>query len=56
MGALNVKKVVGILAVALLAYFIIAQPANASDTASSLTNTIQTAADNVLQFFTNLAN
>lgn len=53
---MNLKKILGILAIALLAYFIIAQPANASSTAVNLTESVQNAADNILQFFTNITN
>lgn len=53
---MNLKKLLGILLIALLAYFIIAQPANASSTATNLTESVQNAADNILQFVTSLTN
>lgn len=51
---MSLKKILGILAIVLLAYFIIARPDSASASATSITESLTGAADSVLLFFSEI--
>jgi hypothetical protein len=50
----NVKKIVGVLAVALLLWFIFTQPDNAAGSMQNIGTTLRDGADSVIRFFTQL--
>jgi hypothetical protein len=47
----NVKKIVGLLVIALLAFFIITQPVAASNSLDSILSTLRGAAESLTTFF-----
>lgn len=51
---MDVKKLVGLLVVALVVYFIIVQPAAAANSVQNIGNILKNAADSVTSFFTRL--
>lgn len=51
---MNVRKLVGLLLIALLVYFIIVQPAAAADSVRNIAGILKNAADSVTSFFTRL--
>ena len=51
---MNVKKLVGLLVVALLVYFVIVQPAAAANSVHNIGGILKNAADSVTSFFTKL--
>lgn len=51
---MNIKKILGVVGLVLLAYFIIARPENASASWDSITNSLTTAANSVLSFFSRI--
>lgn len=50
----NAKKLVGLLVVALLVYFVIVQPAAAANSVQNIGSILKNAADSVTSFFTRL--
>jgi hypothetical protein len=50
----NVRKIVGLLAIALLVYFVIVQPSAAAGSVQSIGSTLRDAADSITTFFTQL--
>ncbi len=50
----NVKKIVGLLVVALLIYFVIVQPDSAANSLQNIGSILKNAADSVTRFFTRL--
>jgi hypothetical protein len=50
----NVKKIVGLLAIALLIFFVVTQPDGAANSVQSIVGTLRGAAESVTQFFTRL--
>jgi hypothetical protein len=50
----NVKKIVGVLAVALLLWFVFTQPDSAAGSMQSIGTTLRDGADSVIRFFTQL--
>jgi len=50
----NVKKIVGVLAVALLLWFVFTQPDNAAGSMQNIGTTLRDGADSVIRFFTQL--
>jgi hypothetical protein len=50
----NVKKVVGLLAIALLLFFVFTQPDNAAGSVSSIGTTLRDGAESVIRFVTQL--
>ncbi len=50
----NVKKIVGLLVVALLIYFVIVQPDSAATSLQNIGSILKNAADSVTRFFTRL--
>jgi len=50
----NVKRIVGLLVIALVIFFIITQPNAAANSLSSIGNTLRGAAQSVTTFFTNV--
>ncbi|HYH31247.1 MAG TPA: hypothetical protein VD903_12740 [Pseudonocardia sp.] len=51
---MNVKKIVGVLAVALLLWFVFTQPDNAAGSMQNIGTTLRDGADSVIRFFTQL--
>jgi len=50
----NVKKIVGLLAIALLLFFVFTQPDNAAGSVTSLGTTLRDGAESVIRFVTQL--
>ena len=50
----NVKKIVGLLAIALLLFFVFTQPDNAAGSVSSIGTTLRDGAESVITFVTEL--
>jgi hypothetical protein len=50
----NVKKIVGLLVIALLIFFVVTQPVAAADSLQNIGNILRNAAQSVTQFFTQL--
>jgi hypothetical protein len=50
----NVKKIVGLLVVALLIYFVVVQPDSAATSLQNIGSILKNAADSVTRFFTRL--
>jgi hypothetical protein len=50
----NVKKIVGVLAIALLLWFVFTQPDSAAGSMQSIGTTLRNGADSVIRFFTQL--
>lgn len=50
----NVKKIVGLLAIALLLFFVFTQPDTAAGSLQSIGTTLRNGAESVIQFFTAL--
>ena len=50
----NVKKIVGLLAIALLLFFVFTQPENAAGSVSSIGTTLRDGAESVITFVTEL--
>lgn len=50
----NVKKIVGLLVIALLIFFVVTQPVAAADSLQNIGNILRNAATSVTQFFTQL--
>jgi hypothetical protein len=50
----NVKKIVGLLAIALLLFFVFTQPENAAGSVSSIGTTLRDGAESVITFVTQL--
>ncbi len=50
----NVKKVVGLLAIALLLFFVFTQPENAAGSVSNIGTTLRDGAESVITFVTQL--
>jgi hypothetical protein len=48
----NVKRIVGLLVIALVAFFIITQPAAAANSVDSILSTLRGAAQSLTSFFT----
>ena len=55
MVGLNVRKLLGLLALILVVFFIITQPASAATTVQNIGNTLAEAGNAIITFFTNLA-
>ncbi|WP_232660428.1 hypothetical protein [Pseudonocardia sp. TRM90224] len=51
---MNVKKIVGLLAIALLIFFVVTQPDGAANSLSNIVGTLRDAAESVTRFFTQL--
>ncbi|MHA6629263.1 hypothetical protein ACU61A_27835 [Pseudonocardia sichuanensis] len=51
---MNVKKIVGVLAIALLLWFVFTQPDSAAGSMQSIGTTLRNGADSVIRFFTQL--
>lgn len=51
---MNVKKIVGLLAIAFLLFFIITQPAAAAGVVQTILGTLRDAAESIASFFRNL--
>lgn len=51
---MNVKKIVGLLVVALLIFFVVTQPTAAANSVQSIVGFLRNAAVSVTQFFTSL--
>jgi hypothetical protein len=52
--AVNVRKIVGLLALVLLVYFVIVQPDSAANSLQNIGSILKNAADSVTRFFTRL--
>jgi hypothetical protein len=50
----NVKKIVGLLAIALLLFFVFTQPENAAGSVTSIGTTLRDGAESVIRFITEL--
>jgi hypothetical protein len=50
----NVKKIVGLLAIALLLFFVFTQPDSAAGSVTSIGTTLRDGAESVIRFFTQL--
>jgi hypothetical protein len=50
----NVKRIVGLLAIALLIFFVITQPGTAASSVQNIGNMLQDAAGSVISFFTSV--
>ena len=50
----NVKKIVGLLAIALLLFFVFTQPDNAAGSVTSVGTTLRDGAESVIRFVTQL--
>jgi hypothetical protein len=50
----NVKKIVGLLAIALLLFFVFTQPDNAAGSVTSIGTTLRDGAESVIRFVTQL--
>ena len=50
----NVKKIVGLLAIALLLFFVFTQPDNAAGSVTSIGTTLKSGAESVIRFVTQL--
>lgn len=50
----NVKKIVGLLAIAFLLFFVITQPASAAGVVQSILATLRDAAESIAAFFRSL--
>jgi hypothetical protein len=50
----NVKKIVGLIAIALLIFFVVTQPSAAATSVENITGTLRGAAESVTTFFTEL--
>jgi hypothetical protein len=50
----NVKKIVGLLAIALLIFFVITQPGTAATSVQNIGDTLRDAAESITTFFTRL--
>ncbi len=50
----NVKKIIGLLAIALLIFFVVTQPDGAANSMQNIVGTLRDAADSVTRFFTRL--
>jgi hypothetical protein len=50
----NVKKIVGLLAIALLLFFVFTQPDSAAGSLQSIGTTLRDGAESVIRFFTQL--
>jgi hypothetical protein len=50
----NVKKIVGLLVIALLVYFVVVQPDAAASSLQNIGSILKNAADSVTRFFTRL--
>ena len=53
-GLVNVRKLVGLLVVALLVYFVIVQPAAAATSVQNIAGFLRGAANSITSFFTRL--
>ncbi|WP_214407423.1 hypothetical protein [Pseudonocardia lacus] len=53
---MNVKKIVGLLAIALLIFFVITQPGAAANTVGNIGDTLRNAAESFTSFFTGVLN
>ena len=51
---MNVKKIVGLLAIALLIFFVITQPGTAAASVSNIGDTLRNAAESITSFFVQL--
>ncbi|WP_219418251.1 hypothetical protein [Pseudonocardia nigra] len=51
---MNVKKIVGLLAIALLIFFVITQPDGAANSVQNIGATLRDAAESITSFFTQL--
>lgn len=54
MVVVNVKKIVGLLAIALLLFFVFTQPDNAAGSVTSIGATLRDGAESVIRFVTQL--
>ena len=54
MVLVNVKKIVGLLAIALLIFFVITQPSTAAASVSNIGSTLRNAAESITAFFVEL--
>jgi hypothetical protein len=50
----NVKKIVGLLVIALLIFFVVAQPDGAANSLQNILGMLRDVAVNITRFFTNL--
>jgi hypothetical protein len=53
-GSVNVKRIVGLLVIALVVYFIIARPDTAANSVESILGTLRGAAESITSFFARL--
>jgi hypothetical protein len=53
-GVVNVKKIVGLLAIALLIFFVITQPGTAATSVQNIGEILRNAAESITSFFTRL--
>lgn len=51
---MNVKKIVGLLVIALLIFFVVAQPDGAANSLQNILGMLRDVAVNITRFFTNL--
>ena len=51
---MNVKKIVGVLAIALVLWFVFTEPDGAAGSMQSIGTTLRNGADSVIRFFTQL--
>jgi hypothetical protein len=54
MVVVNIKKIVGLLGIALLIFFVVTQPDSAAGSLQSIGTTLRDAAESVTRFFTQL--
>lgn len=54
MGVVNVKKIVGLSAIALLLFFVFTQPEDAAGSVQNVGTTLRDGAESVITFFTQL--
>lgn len=53
-GAVNVKKILGLLVIALLIFFVITQPSGAANSVQNIGGILRDAAQSITTFFTQL--
>ncbi|MCO1657518.1 hypothetical protein [Pseudonocardia humida] len=51
---MNVKKIVGLLAIALLIFFVVTQPGTAATSVQNIGDTLRNAAESITTFFARL--
>lgn len=51
---MTIRKIVGVLAIALLIFFVVTQPGSAADTVQNIGSILYNAASSVVTFFTEL--